>query len=359
MKRILNCLLGLTCLAATARADVVTLKNGDRVTGSMVTVRGGNLQLKSDIMGNLTIPMAQVATFSAAKPVAVVIKGQEPVQGALELSPSGDWQVTANGKAQTIAAAKVDVIMPADTYQTLVVGAPKPWQAWKGTAGLGYNLQRGNQQTNTFTTTINGVRERPEAPIFKAHWRTNYGFMTLLSHAEQKPSVVGGAVITVTSRTLTTSVRQDYLFSPGNFLFGLAQLDHVSTEGLYLRQTYGGGFGHDVISNSHTTFSLLGGMTFVHEKFFAGSYTQSAAALAGERLGMQLTKRTRLDHNLNFYPNLSTGGQYRFDTSTSFSYKLSNRLALNTSAIDLYLSNPPPGNRKNNITFSTGIGYTF
>jgi putative salt-induced outer membrane protein YdiY len=352
MKRVLACLLGLVCTVAPARADVVTLKNGDRVTGALVTVKGGNLRLKSDIMGDLTIPMAQVVTYSAAKPVAVVIKGQEPVEGSLELEPSGDWQVTANGKTQTIAAAKIDVIMPADTYQTLVVAAPKPWQAWKGTAGLGYSLQRGNQQTNTFTTTISGVRERPEAPIFAPHWRTNYGFTTLLSHAEQDQS-------TITSHTLTTSVRQDYLFSHENFLFGLAQLDHVSTEGLYLRQTYGGGFGHDVISNSHTTFSLLGGMTFVHEKFFAGTYTQSAAALAGERLGMQITKRTRLDHNLNFYPNLSNTGQYRFDTSATFSFKLSNRLALNTSAIDLYLSNPPPTNRKNNITFSTGIGYTF
>jgi putative salt-induced outer membrane protein YdiY len=352
LKRKLSCLVGLVCLAASARADVVTLKNGDRVTGTLVTVRGGNLELKSDILGHLAIPMAQVVTFSAAKPVAVIIKGQNPVQGLLELEPSGDWQVTANGRAQTIAAVKVDVIMPADTYQTLVGAAPKPWQAWKGTAGLGYSLQRGNQQTNTFTTTINGIRERPEAPIFKVHWRTNYGFMTLLSHAQQNQS-------TVTSHTLTTSVRQDYLFSHENFLFGLAQLDHVSTEGLYLRQTYGGGFGHDIISNSHTTFSLLGGMAFVHEKFFAGSYTQSAAALAGERLGMQITKRTRLDHNLNFYPNLSNRGEYRFDTSTVFSFKLSNRLSLNASAIDLYLSNPPPGNQKNNITFSTGVGYTF
>ena len=132
MKLALISLLTLICLAGAAYADVVTLKNGDRITGTLVTIKGGTLQLKSDILGDLSIPMAKVATYSVDKPVAVIIKGQEPVQGTLELTPSGDWQVKANGQTQTIAAAKADTIMPAATYQSLIVAAPKPWQAWKG-----------------------------------------------------------------------------------------------------------------------------------------------------------------------------------------------------------------------------------
>jgi putative salt-induced outer membrane protein YdiY len=154
-------------------------------------------------------------------------------------------------------------------------------------------------------------------------------------------------------------VREDFIFTPTNFVFALAQIDHVSTQGLYLRQTYGGGFGHDVIRNSSTTFSLLGGATMVHEKFFTGAYDQTGAVLLGERLGKQLNKRMRLDHNLNFYPNISQTGEYRFDTGTSLSIKIRSRLSLNTSLIDLYLSNPPPGNHQNNVSVSTGIGYTF
>ena len=82
-------------------------------------------------------------------------------------------------------------------------------------------------------------------------------------------------------------------------------------------------------------------------------------ALTGEKLGLQVTKRVRLDQYLHLYPKLSAWGQYRFDTSSVLSFKVSTKLSLNMSAIDLYLSNPPPGNQKNNITFSTGVGYTF
>jgi putative salt-induced outer membrane protein YdiY len=352
MKVLAYVLLMLVSFKATAHADVVTLKNGDRVTGTLATVKGGNLQLKSDILGNLTIPLAEVASFSAEKPVVVVVKGQKPVQGQLTLDPSGNWQVTENGKPQTVAAASVDVIMPADAYQTLVEHTAKPWRDWHGAASLGYAIQRGDQQTSTFNTTVATTRERPATPTFERHWRTNYGLVTLLSHAAQNGT-------SVTSNTFNTNLRQDYLFSPGNFVFGLAEFDHVDAQGLYLRQTYGGGYGHDLINTSRTLFSVLGGLTYVHEKFSTGTFDSSAEALVGEKLGMQITKRIRLDHNLNFYPNLSNTGQYRFDTATTLSAKLSNKFSLNTGVIDLYLSNPAKGSKKNNVAFTTGLGYTF
>ncbi len=355
MKLFLISFLALVCCANVAHADVVTLKNGDRVTGTLVTIKGGTLQLKSDILGTLSIPMAQVVTYSAAKPVALVRKGQEPVRGTLELQPSGDWQVKEKGQEETFKQANVDMIMPADAFHNMYEGpSPKPWQAWKGLASLGESLQRGNQSTSTFTTTINAVRERPETLNFERHFRTTFGIATLLSHAEEI-----GSTATVTSHTLTTNVREDFLFSPRGFAFGMTQFDHISTSGLYLRQTFGGGFGFDAVKNSKTTFSLIGGLTYQHEHFFSAPVVEGADGLIGEVFGRQFSKRLRVDHNLTFYPDFSHTGQYRFDTTTALSFKLSNRLSVNANLIDLFLSNPPAGNKQNNVTFSTGVGYTF
>ena len=359
MKLTLTTLAALICLAGVGHADVATLKNGDRVTGTLVTIKGGNLQLKTANLGIVTIPMAQVATYSSDKPVAVVIKGQEPVRGILELLPSGDWQIRGeNGKVQTIGAAKPEVIMPAEDYQKLEQ-APGMLQGWKGAASLGYSLQNGSQETDTLTTSLAASRERPATPIFERHMRTTFDFTTLFSHAEQKtltqPFVVTGEV---SSRTLTADLRQDYLFSPDNFVFAFGQVNHISTQAVYLQQTYGGGFGRDVVKNAHTVFSVLAGPTYVQEKFFDGLLTQTIELLVGETLGEQFSKRLRLDHYLHIYPDLIHGGQYRFDTSAVMSYKLSNKFSVNASVIDLYLSNPPTG-EKNNVTFSAGVGYTF
>jgi len=158
---------------------------------------------------------------------------------------------------------------------------------------------------------------------------------------------------------LSTDVRPQYLFTTDNFIFGLAQFDHISTRGLYWRQTYGGGYGRELIKNWRTPFSVLGGLPYVHEKFFNGGWDDSADALIGEKLSYQLSERVRLDHKFNFYPNLSNTGEYRFDTATTFSAKLAGKFSLNAGVIDLYLSTPPAGNKNNSVTFTTGIGYSF
>jgi putative salt-induced outer membrane protein YdiY len=342
----------LSFSAAAAQADIVTLKNGDRVTGTFVNEKGGKLQLKSDILGDLSIPVDKIASFSAEKPVAVIVKGQKPIEGQLELAPSGEWQVTAAGKSQNIAAAGIDMIMVAADYEALENHNAKPWQDWKGASTLGYSIQRGDQDTSNLAITVNAVRERPDAPIFHRHFRTNFGLTTLLSKSTE-------GTTNITSNTLTTSLREDYLFSPNNFVFVIGGLDHNGSQGLYLRETFGGGYGRTLIDHSRVNFSVIAGVTYVHEKFFTGVNDSTAAVLVGEKLGIQISKRVRLDHNLNFYPNLSNTGQYRFDTTTSLTAALSKRFSLNTSFIDLYLTNPAAGSHKNNVAFTTGVGYAF
>jgi len=352
MRLMCGCMLVLTCAGAIARADVITFKNGDKLTGSLVNIKGGNLELKSDVLGDVTIAVGKVQSFSVAKATIITVKGQGPVQGRVELGSSGDWEITENGKTRTVAAASVETVMPAEAYHALVEHEARVWQDWKGSANLGYSLQHGDQQTRTISSVIAAVRERPEAPIFSRHWRTNYGLTMLFSRAEKTG-------VSVKSNTITTNLRQDYLFTRTDFVFGFAQLDHIQAQGLYLRQTFGGGYGHDLIHNDRTVFTLLGGMTYVHEKFYTGRSDQIAELLTGEKLGMQLTKRIRLDHCFNFYPNLSNGGEYRFDTASNVAMKLNKRFSLTAGVIDLYLSNPTPGSQNNNVALTTGIGYTF
>jgi putative salt-induced outer membrane protein YdiY len=352
MRLILGIVLVLTWVGRMSAADVVIFKNGDKLSGIFVQAKGSNVELKSDALGDVTIPLEKVQSVSVSAQAVIMVKGQKPMPGQVERLSSGDWQVSAEGKTRTVAAATVDTVMPVATYHALIEHVGKPWQDWKGSASLGYALQRGNQRTSTISSSIAATRERPEAPVFSAHWRTLYGLTMLYSKAEQTG-------VLVKSNTLSTNLRQDYVFTPRDFVFGLAQLDHIQPQGLYLRHTYGGGYGHDVIHNDRTIFSLLGGFVYVHEKFFTGPSDSAAEALAGEKLGMQITKNVRLDHSLNFYPNLSDTGQYRFDTTTTLSVKLSGKFSLNTNLIDLYLSNPMPGNKKNNVAFTTGLGYTF
>jgi putative salt-induced outer membrane protein YdiY len=345
----------LACLAwaAAADADIVVLKNGDRLTGTLLTISGSTLNLQTEGLGTLTIAISRVAYVWMAQIVTMVVRGQPPLRGELTLGAAGTWELTdGRGETHTIDAASVNVILPAARYEAIVDHQAHAWQDWTGTITAGYSLQRGNQQTNTFSGSVDARRERPPAPIFEAHWRTNVRLTTLLSNAIEDDTSIG-------SNTLSSSVRQDRLFAPGNFVFGIIQFDHVGTEGLSGRQTYGGGTGYDLTRTRRGTLSLFAGLTAVREMFVTGGDQQTAQIIVGEKLRYQLTPRVRIDHTANAYPNLTVTGQYHFDTNTTIDIKLTNRFSFNTGLIDLYLTNPAPGSRRNNFALTSGIAATF
>lgn len=115
MSIVLIAWLALAGVQSAVEADVVVLKNGDRITGTFVNVRSTNLTLQNDALGHMTIPIAKVASVSVNETVTVIVRGQPTLRGGLALGPAGNWQLTDdNGITRTIGAASVDVILPVE-----------------------------------------------------------------------------------------------------------------------------------------------------------------------------------------------------------------------------------------------------
>ena len=125
-------------------------------------------------------------------------------------------------------------------------------------------------ETNTLTTTIDAVRERPMGPIFQRHTRTNFGAAVLLAHANQESATPGGTETSITSHTLSSNLREDFLFSPRTSCSAwdrsTISRPKVCTSGRRLAA----GLVKTSSKSSRTTFSVLGGLTYQHEKFFNG-----------------------------------------------------------------------------------------
>jgi putative salt-induced outer membrane protein YdiY len=351
VKKFVLATLFVLCASVAANADTVTFKNGDKISGTLTRLTGGNLAMKTEVLGEVTIPIQKVQSLMITQSAVILSKDKKILRGQVELE-AGEWKVTANGTSETVPSANVNVVTPAETYHREMEVAAEPWQDWKGQINFGYSIQRGDQDTHTISTLIAATRERSTDLLFMPHFRTNYGLNVLLSRAEQDGE-------RVTSNTLTTSLREDYLVSPANFIFALAELDHADAQGLHLQQSYGGGYGRDLLHTKKTIFSVLGGIDYLNQDFETGVRVSSVEANIGEKLGMQISSRLRLDHHMDFYPDLHRNGQYHFDGAINLGFKINNHLAANAGAIDLYITNPVPGAHLNNIAITTGLGYTF
>src|SRR5438105_12795063 len=72
--RLRTCFLSIILACGWAWADQVTLKNGDRLTGSLVRFDGKNVMLKSELAGEVTMPWDAITSLSTAHILYVGLK---------------------------------------------------------------------------------------------------------------------------------------------------------------------------------------------------------------------------------------------------------------------------------------------
>ena len=347
-RKLLWCVLLSLLPVVALRAQQVEFSNGDQLSGKWVSVEGTTIEFNSVPLGKVAIPAGKVASFTIAEPLVVVLHGGKAYSADRVQLASGTWTVDFQGRSREFPAGQIATIVPAATYRSAVTAeASRPWRGWRGSASFGYSLQNGDQNARTLSIGMSAVRRQPNLSGLHDRWRTSYSFNLLFANA----STAGQQVV---SNTFTTAIRQDYFFLPRSFVFLFGQADHIQPQNLYLRQTYGGGFGHDLLTGPRVKLSLLGGATFANEKFSGSPAGQFAEALAGERTAIQFTPRIRLDHSFTFYPNLSNTGQYRFDTGSTLNLGLNAWLSANFGLTDFYISQIPTGSVGTMTTIGPG-----
>lgn len=351
-------------LASLGRAEVVHFKNGDRLTGSFVRLVGKTAVFKTEVLGTVDLSLKKIDTFTTEGPVVAMMKSGRTERGHLTLTPSGELTLKSAGIISTIEKKDLEAIYPVKVYRP---ASPEkrhmPWQDWKVSGSFGYNFQHSNGRSGSLTLGLNALRLEPTLPGLRPHMRSHYSMNMAFVN------VTTSSGVTTSTNTLSSDLRQDFFFSRNrhNFMFLEAQFDHIEPQNVQLRQTYGGGYGRDVVQNSSITLSLRGGMTYVREHFLPAAAQQTggillrsnAEALLAEKFTLSVFNHFDFSHELDVYPSLTSAGNYRFDTVTTISTPISSRLSIQAQFIDHYLSAPLPGTEKNDLIFSTGLGFNF
>ena len=106
--RIIHFLLFCTCTGLLP-ADQITLKNGDVITGAIVKKDGGKLTIKSEFLGEVTVPWEAVIGIKSDDAVTVALPGDRNVSG--KVSTEGNQiRIDAAGSPQSAPLAEVAAI---------------------------------------------------------------------------------------------------------------------------------------------------------------------------------------------------------------------------------------------------------
>ncbi len=347
------CLLVCFGFRTIGFADEVKLKNGDRLTGTIVKSDGKNLTLKTEFVGTVNINWDAVDQVTSGQPLYLSLNDGQIVVGTVTGS-AGNYEVTTKetGKIE-VSKAAIKTIRNEDEHKSYVAEVerlrnPGVLDLWAGNFDLGYSLTRGNAETNSFTLGANAVRatSRDKISVYAT---------AIKSDARSKKSGEKEA----TANAIRGGGRYDINLTPKVFAFGFSDLEFDEFQQLDLRFVVGGGGGWHAVKNERTVFDVFGGGSYNKEFFSTGLNRDSAEALVGEELSHKLSSRSLLKQRMVFFPNLNETGEYRLNFDTSLETSLSRWLSWQVTFSDRYLSNPVPGAKSNNMLLTTGIRLSF
>jgi hypothetical protein len=103
MRCCLRSVFVLLLLGSAARADQVTLKNGDRLTGTIVSGDGKTLLLKSEFAGDVTIQWDAITGIESTGSINLTLKDGTRLSGKVT-TQDGKFVVAAAPPAASITA---------------------------------------------------------------------------------------------------------------------------------------------------------------------------------------------------------------------------------------------------------------
>ena len=351
-------LIAVLVFSSALLADQVTLKNGDRLTGTVVKSDGKTLVIHTDAAGDVTLKFDAIQDIKTDAELHISLKGGKTAVGPVTTS-DGKVEI-ATKSSGTVEASKDEVtLIRNDAEQEAYDKSLHPglMHGWNGGANVGFSVARGNSETENLALAFNAVHPTLNDKI------TLYASSINTTNNLSTPSTV--------ANLNQGGFRYDRNVNPKLFWFGSGDFMSNALQFLDLRQVYSGGFGYHAINNDRTILDFLGGVNYTHETYSNGteispgifeSYGKTNRFIAltlGEELNKKLGKSTVVTQNLDFYPDLQQTGEYRFTFNLGTVTKLNKWFGWQNQFGDIYVSNPPTGSKKNDVIFTTGLNLSF
>lgn len=327
----LLCAIVTLCLLLPGRAawaDEVRLKNGDRITGTVVSLAAGVLKFNSG-HGTLDLPWGDVVAVTVDAPIIVTGAGRAPETVAtLTLA---DGQVTlAPG-----------VTLPAGDVVTLGRPAGPPTVA--GGANVGILSTGGN-------TDVSSLRADGDVVV----------------RADRNRYTAGGVVNRAvdrgveTARNATVSGRYDRFFNARLYANASALFTNDRFRDLDLRSALGLGLGYQVADTARLRLGVEGGYGYVNERFDLAPDESYHALRENAALDVYaLARRITFFHRHDGFFGVTGDDNLFIQTRNGVRAGLGGGL-VTTIQFDVdYDRSPSPGRKQTDRAVGFTLGYRF
>ena len=341
MRIVLAIFLALVAAMTAHATDVVELTNGDRVSGKIVELKAGILEMQLGTKGKFTVPWKEVAAIEMAEPQRIKLATGDLVEDATFVrGPEGTYVASPQFSGRL-------PVRPEDIAGIAVPSRP-PWEGAVSALAAGTS---GNSETLVLAARLNLLRDADRDRL-EFYGRGDFGQQEDPDNGEKETTV----------QKATGGINYDYFIYDPWFVGAFTQFDHDFLQDLVLRTRIGGGPGYRFIKND--AMELLGrvGVAYVNEDYRSSSDTEDrsfVAAFVGERFRWTISDTQKLLQGIDITPNLEDFGDTLFHFDLTFRQDVVKGFFLDILFVDDYDTKPAEGRKKNDITYGAGLGYRF
>ena len=328
-------------LGCAACGDELLFRNGDRLTGKIEQVAGGQLIFLSDVAGELTIDISKIHTFGSEEPLEIHFKDGTVVKQKVIMSQAGEIAIEAGPtlQAQEFELSSVASVNP----------PPKPEPEWHGSITAGLSSTHGNTSTDNRNLSFDLKRRgKDDRVTLKGDY----------SRSRQEDPDTGDKK--TTEDWWRTRAKYDYFLSEKAYVYGSGRYEKDSIADLDRRVVVGGGGGYQWVESPEMNFSTELGIASLYEKFDNATESNSEVSVeAGYHFDKKLTKSLKFINDLTYYPSLEQVSDYYLTTTAQLRASITERMFTDFKVIFDYDASPAVGTGNSDVKYIFGLGWNF
>ena len=307
------------------------LRNGDRLTGAIVSLADGKLVLRTPYAGEVTLELAAVTTLSTDAPLLVMRRGGGPQRARLFADAAGSVRIDE----RPVPLAEI-------TYLN-----PKPWQSGIGVAYSG-------------RATLSAAYSRGNAPSTRVYGDGAFAARALRRRLELSATFDRHAApAEETGLAWRGAANYDHFLNPRRFLYTRGSLEHDRAKDIERRSALGAGYGAQLLDSARTRLSVRGGLDRVDARRTVAEdehYPAFGWAIKGEHEPWALR---RFFHEQEGYWNLQDTARLFVRTKSGLRMPLVERLGASVQLNVDWERRPAPGRRAVDATLLLGFDYSL
>lgn len=322
--------------AAALATDVLTLKNGDRVSGRIARIENGHIEVSTQYAGAVRIDIDAVHAVEMDRDVTVVVAGRTRRAGRLAI---------ADGRmAMRESESATPVPIDAKAVTALHDGrVPKAEWTVGGRTNVGASATSGNTELHRFNLDGEVIARRDRDRITttgRANQATQHG--------------------TETEANAALGLKLDRFISRRQYAYAGATFEHDRLKDLRLRRTVGAGSGYQVLESERTSLALEAGLDRVLTDFFGSADEQMLAARLAVRFDHWIVdERLQIFHNEQTFVGITDVHRSFVRSQTGLRVPLSARLMASLHLNADWEGDPAAGRRNLDRTVAFTIGYRW